>query len=368
MSVKKDAKLLMSYTPTVARAIMGQERYDAAASFVKEHGAELSKIVAPQMNGADVVGSNTLGQDTSTFWRLVAEPVAEKYSKRLASLTALAKNVLSAMPSFEQGLQPAFKLPVIDGAGTAIKNCTNWKQSAVADHYVDITLDRYSRPFGLSSYSLANGENPAWFIDAAYKAIEQALFGVIISAIAAKVPTLTGENIPATDTTAGVLHIANTNAFTPEYVAHTVATVFGDVGDVESLVLNADLYARLQMTNAQGLPIQDGQYGIGSFSRSALLNGLDGSTTGMGVALRNQAVAMIAAPVEIVGDCQVVTLPPIAGIPVKLKIWYDNDGEKVWHSVEALFGAAVTDPEGIAVISTGSAPEPSAPEGDQPAA
>lgn len=132
---------------------------------------------------------------------------------------------------------------------------------------------------------------------------------------------------------------------TPANVAHTVSAAFGDYGEVESLVLNPQNYAKLIPDSALALKLESGAYGIGSIYKSSLPSGTEG------ILYNADAVACaFARPAwSELPNIEVVEFE-VEGIPFRMKIEADGDTNIIYHTVDVLFGCAVANDRHIAKL------------------
>lgn len=320
---------------------------------------------------SQAVGSNNLGGSSSPLWEIVSPEAIDATSKKyfdLSRTTHIVEGFIPAAP----GVRPVVQVEVVNGAGRALKNAFNWNQSAMQNKYVQVTMDRFSCPFGLSSYDIMHGERIQTKIGAAIEsvvfAVVNTFFGTITSAMNG-VGTLPSASMPGN---IGV----DLSTFGPEVVAGQLSAVFGGYGPVDDLVLDPTLWAKLVPTNALGLGTEPGSYGVEYLHRSAGLNmALSGvtetSTTGLyGVALRkNGVVSAFGLPYydELTGIAT-QDLGRVAGIPLLLKTWTEKGSEVIYNSVETLAGFKVANSLSVCAITSSGSPaavgEGTDPSGD----
>lgn len=298
---------------------------------------------------AGTVGSNDLGQTANTLWRIVADEWIDIVTKKYTYLDAVTTEIRDSITVEGHGVRPVVNVEMMLGAGTAIKNATNWEESALTNKYIPVTLNRISRPFGLSSYDLAHGERVGTKIGTAIAAVVAGVFADFCTLVASAMPTtLTADAAPVAPTsttagTAGLLTVTQAN-WTPEFVAHTVSALFGEYGPVEHLLLTPDALAPLVPANALALDYTaPGTYGIDRITSTA---GLSAAITGgkcYGLAMRRDAVLMAAGTPDLSGfdPISVRDLGTVAGIPLLLKSWFKPGSEQMWFSVETMAGFAL---------------------------
>lgn len=302
------------------------------------------------------VDTNTLGQTSQTLWQTVASKAIDTVSKKYAFLDGLTTDIREAVTVEGPGAYPIVNVEVVTGAGDALTDATDWEKSALANKYVPVTLHRKSRPGGLTSYDLMNGERIETKLAAMVESVMAGAYADFCAAVAAVMPsTLASTTAPASGK-AGV-YVYDPAAWGPETVARDISPLFGEYGPVENLVLTPDLLAPLIPVNALSLGYaQPGTYGIDRIESTA---GLAAAVTGNkcgGLALRKNAICMAAAPPPLDGmtSLGVRSLGTVAGIPLCLKMWEQPGQEIVWFSVETMVGFAVSNAAGIYALVEGS--------------
>ena len=283
-----------------------------------------------QANMAAQVDQNNLGGSAAPIWQIISPEAIDAVSKKYFDLSRTNHVVEGYIPA-APGVRPVVNVEVVTGAGSALKNATNWDQSDMENKYVPVTMDRYSRPFGLSSYDLMHGERIQTKIGAAIEAV--------VAEVMADFFTLLRDGVGSpgtapTTTVAGNVAVSS-STFGPEFVAGTLSAIFGGFGPVDDLILDPTLFAKLVPTNALSLGTAPGSYGIEYIHRTA---GLTGSYKGF--ALRKNAVAVafgVPSYDELTGIA-VQDLGRVAGIPLILKTWTNKGSEVIYNSVETLAG------------------------------
>lgn len=321
--------------------------------------AEERKAFEAKMAGSQVVDSNTLGQSADTLWSIVSPEAIDAVSKKyfdLGNTTHVVEGYIPADPV----IRPKVYVEVITDAGGAIKNATDWAQSDMVNNYVEVTLNRYSRPFGLSSYDLMHGERI------------QSKIGAAIEAVVANVVN----DYFATAIASGATPFTvDPSTFSPEIVAGQVSALFGGYGPVDDLILDPTLWAKLVPTNALGLGTAPGTYGIEYLHRTAGLNmtpaggsSLSSTKGTHGVAVRrNGIVAGFGLPsYDETTGIAVRSLGTVAGIPLLLKTWTEKGKEIIYNSVETMAGFAVGNVNSIALLQDSATVAAAAGEGTDP--
>lgn len=308
---------------------------------------------------AQVVDNNNLGQSDASLWSIISTEAIDATAKKYFDLGRTTHVVEGYIPS-APGVRPTVHVEVVTSAGGAIKNATDWDQSNLVNKYVPVTLDRYSCPFGLSSYDIMHGETIKSKVGAAIESVVAAVVNAYFTTAAAAAPTASGAAAP-TATNAGRF-LANTSTFGPEVVAQQVSAIFGGYGPVDDLILDPTLWAKLVPTNALGLGTEPGTYGVEYMHRTAGLNmaannGLTATTGLLGLAVRrNGIVAGFGVPsYDETQGIAVRSLGTVAGIPLVLKSWADRGKEIIYNSVETMAGFAVANPLSISVLTDATA-------------
>lgn len=307
-----------------------------------------------QANMAAQVDQNNLGGSAAPIWQIISPEAIDATSKKYFDLSRTNHVVEGYIPA-APGVRPVVNVEVVTGAGGALKNATNWDQSDMDNKYVPVTMDRYSRPFGLSSYDLMHGERIQTKIGAAIESVVASVVNAFFTKVysGAQPPDTLPGNGGAGNIT------VDTTAFTPEYVARKISPVFGGFGPVDDLILHPDLFAQLVPTNALSLGTAPGSYGIEYIHRSAGLNTTpassgNSSTVGLyGLILRKNAVAAafgVPSFDELTGIA-VQDLGRVAGIPLVLKSWTNKGSEVIYNSVETLAGFEMANNNSAFIIS-----------------
>lgn len=295
------------------------------------------------MVGSQAVDQNSLGQTSDSLWSVIAPQAIDAVTKKYFDL-ARVNHVVETNIVAPAGVRPTVNVEVVTGAGTALKNATDWNASALTNTYAEVKLDRYSAPFGLSSYDIMHGEKIETKIGAAIESVVARVMndflGAVLGASGAQSVTV------------------DPDTFEPDFVAKNISAIFGDFGPVDDLVLSPTYWSKLVPTNALGLGTEPGTYGIEYFHRSAGFNatvsGLTDTANLHGVALRhNGIVAGFGTPsFEGMQGIAVRSLGTVAGIPLVLKSWTATGSEVIYNSVETLAGFTVANAASIAKLVT----------------
>lgn len=320
---------------------------------------------------SQVVGSNNLGGSNAPLWEIISPEAIDATAKKYFDLSRTTHVVEGYIPA-APGVRPVVNVEVITSAGGAIKNATNWNLSSMDNKYVQVTMDRYSCPFGLSSYDIMNGERLQTKIGAAIESVVARVVNSFFGALSTVLSGPPSTTAKPTSTSGAFLQIPSN--FGPEYVAGNLSAIFGGFGPIDDLILDPVLWAKLVPTNALGLGTEPGTYGVEYFHRTAGLNmGVPGwaSTQDVyGFALRKNAVAS-AFGLPYYDDLTGIAtqdLGRVAGIPLLLKTWTDKSSEVLYSSVETLAGFSVANPLSICALYSADSPaavgEGTDPSGD----
>ena len=272
---------------------------------------------------------NVLGNGGDNLWKTVSEKYISKVGKILAPISELTVDVYPDLEVRNQGASPTVQVEVIDSVGNALYNTTNWDQSDISNSYVDVKLDRISRPFYLTSYDLMHGERIESKVGAAMEAVANGVFAKFIDKITSHAATLS--------------QVADFGKFGPEE-AVKISGAFGQSRETETLLLSPSLYSKIVPTNGLGLdPAVEGTYGINHIYKTAMEN--TGGSTVAAVALAKDAVvgavgvqqSIIEQPGQFVQD-----LGTIAGVPMTLIGHWSYEKQAMQMSVETFAGFAVT--------------------------
>lgn len=363
-TVEENAAIMLRHNKeSILSRFMHQDAINAAKEYIAKKQTEQQP--ATMMTPTHPVTGNNIINSTSTLWSVVTEPVAEKYSSLLAPLETMGQNILDRMPATYGGKLPVINMPVIDGAGNATKNPSNIQTSSLTSHSVPMELNVYALSAGLSYTDMANGAKIDPYLPALYKGMANTLFGEVTDSIKAKAPVLTGNDIAPDATHIGIIKVNSEADITPTFIAKKIRSCFHGKGKVESLVLNVDAYSNTIPTDALALTDRPGRYGIDAITESTAIESVDGADTAVGIVLREQGVSFLATEFDLFDSpsIQIIDAGKLGPVPLKL-IVSANDAElKLYYTLIAVFGVAVSDTESVAVISTGAAPE-----GEQPAA
>ena len=296
------------------------------------------------------MSGNTLNPDAAELWSVVAENYEAAFAKKYADLSLFSHNVENTF-NLPDGVRPTIHVEVIEGAGEALVNATDWEQSALKNHYVEVKADRVSRPFELNSYDLAAGERWNGKREAAIATVLAGVYAKLCAAVAALKPDAAGAP------TAGKVGMQTVAAdgFTPEYIAQNVSTVFGDYGQPDALILSPGLWGKVVPTNALSLnPETEGVYGVGKMAMSAGMGALTGDGKGLGLAALKSGIAFGAGVPAFDSKLGIAvrSLGTICGVPMVLKVWSKPGSEAIYESVETYAGFTVVNPAKVSILAT----------------
>lgn len=269
----------------------------------------------------EISNENALGS-TDNLWKTVSDKYVDKVRKILAPIDGLTLDVYPDLVVRNPKAGATVQVEVIDSMGDAIENNTDWNKSDIENHYVDVKLDRISRPFYLTSYDLMHGERIESKVGAAMETVAQAVVKKFFT---------TATTGAAKETLAG---------FDPETAA-SLSAAFGDARETDALILEPAAYAKIVPTNGLSLdPKAEGTYGIGRIHKSLI--GVEGVNA---IALAKDAVVGALGTQEILLNQQgqfVQSLGTIAGIPMVLIGHWSYDEQAMKMSVETFAGFAQT--------------------------
>ena len=277
----------------------------------------------PNLTNANSEG-NTFAK-SGELWKGVADKSTDTISGILAPIKNFILDVQPDLQVRNPEACPVVQVEVISTMGGALVDNEAWDKSAITNKYVDVKLHRISRPFMLTGYDLMRGERVESKVAAAMKEVAQGVVNQFMGAISAP------------DGDREVL-----TTFSPE-VAATISGAFGDMGEVDTLLLSPANYAKIVPTNALALnPEAEGSYGIGHIYKSSQMARANADA----VALTKDGVAGAVATPEIVFSHQgqgMQYLGEVAGIPMVLISTWDYDKQAVKCSVETMAGFTKTD-------------------------
>lgn len=267
------------------------------------------------MEGNDVASLN---------WTIVSQAAIATLEEELASISRFSLDVSGEFKTDGDSV----KVELIDGAGEALKNTEDWNKSDLKTSSVSVTLNRYSRPAGLSYKERKSGVQLANKVQTLVRTVAKAFWKDLMAAIAAS--------------GAETVNIGPRAGFKPEMMADVIWPSMAN--GVDAVYLDRMYYSKLIPTNALALNLADGAYSIpGGIHYVEGVNVLAGNA-GVGFATRPDALAVAVCLPNIDPklnlETQVVESPKL-GISLLLKCWPDQGTETVYISAELLAGVAV---------------------------
>lgn len=297
-------------------------------------------VVKPEnaITGEQNVDENALQGATSpkdTLWSVVLEEAIVANKKTVLPVKTTTYDVQEGfryMPPAAGQAKPNVQVMVITDAGTVAKDGTSDWHSGMTSKIVSVPLTRYSRSFGISMFDALKGFQKT-----------AAQVAALVNAIATEINRDFAALLETTNNTVEV------SAITPATVAHNVSAAFGDYGEVESLALTPANYAQLTPDSALSLKLEEGAYGIGGIYKTA------GISAGVeGIAYNKDAVAAaFARPAWVDVPGAEVYEFEVDGIPFRLKISADHDGNVLYHTVDVLAGFAIANDRHLAKVVQG---------------
>lgn len=280
----------------------------------------------------------------SLNWTIVSQAAIETLEEELASITRFSLDVSGEFKNDGDSV----KVEVIDGAGDALKNAESWNKSDLKTGLVSVTLDRYSRPAGLTYKERKSGVQLANKVQTIVRTVAKAFWKDLMAVVAAS--------------GAEVVNVGPRSGFTPEMMADVIWPSMTNGAD--AVYLDRMYFSRLIPTNALGLKLSDGAYSIpGGIHYVEGTNVLAGNS-GVGFATRPDALAVAVRVPDIDPklnmETQIVESPKL-GISLLLKCWPDQSTETVYISAELLAGAAVGNKNHLRQLSSAAVEADPAP-------
>ena len=280
----------------------------------------------------------------SLNWTIVSQAAIETLEEELASITRFSLDVSGEFKNDGDSV----KVEVIDGAGDALKNAESWNKSDLKTGLVSVTLDRYSRPAGLTYKERKSGVQLANKVQTIVRTVAKAFWKDLMAVVAAS--------------GAEVVNVGPRSGFTPEMMADVIWPSMTNGAD--AVYLDRMYFSRLIPTNALGLKLSDGAYTIpGGIHYVEGTNVLAGNS-GVGFATRPDALAVAVRVPDIDPklnmETQIVESPKL-GISLLLKCWPDQSTETVYISAELLAGVAVGNKNHLRQLSSAAVEADPAP-------
>lgn len=309
------------------------------------------------MQGASTVGANNLGTQSGTVWQTMAKDYIDATSTELDYIMDMTLDLRPDTYIIDApGAPVTVNVEIVDSVGNVMVNPTDFEQSDVDTHNIQVNVNLLARPFGLSQYDLMRGERIAPKLGAAIKELGRGINAAFYQALAAVAPSGTG-SVDPTSTTSGRIELTNgASDITAEYAARQLSPIFGAAGPVDMLGLSPMAYANLIPINALDLGTGAGQYGIEAIRK--LYHGAGAAGTQNvchGIALRKSAVAVAGGsidPATYPDGAMVRPLGTIAGMPVNLVTWGELRHRQLWCSVECMVGFKVALPQWVYSLTT----------------
>lgn len=283
------------------------------------------------MEGNSVTGLN---------WTIVSQAAIATLEEELSSLSRFSLDVSGDF----KGDGDSVKVEVIDGVGEALKNTAEWNKSDLKTSAVSVTLNRYSRPAGLSYTERKSGVQLVNKVQSLVRTVAKAFWKDVMEAIAG--------------CGAEVVKVGDRGSFGPDALADQIWPSMANGAD--AVYLDRMYYSKLIPTNALGLNLADGAYSIpGGIHYVEGVGELAGGA-GVGFATRPDALA-VATRLPVIDpalgvESQVVESPGL-GISMLLKCWADQGTETVYLSAELLAGVAVGNKDHLRQLSSEKAAE-----------
>lgn len=278
------------------------------------------------MEGNDAAGLN---------WTIVSQAAIETLEEELSPISRFSLDVSGEFKNDGDSV----KVEVIDGVGEALKNTESWNKSDLKTGVVSVTMDRYSRPVGLTYKERKSGVQLANKVQTIVRAVSKAFWKDLMAKVAAS--------------GAKVVNVGPRSGFNPEMVADLVWPAMPN--GVDAVYLDRMYYSKLIPTNALGLNLADGAYSIPGGIHYVEGTNVLAADSGVGFAVRPDALAVAIRLPEIDPklnvETQIVESPKL-GISILLKYWSDQSTETVYMSAELLAGVAVGNKDHLRQLSS----------------
>lgn len=257
-------------------------------------------------------------------WTIVSQAVIDAMEEEFAPLTRFSLKIEDKF--YTAGSSVAVE--VIDGVGEAQKNIDNWNISDLETSKVSVSMDRLSRPVGLTYDDRKNGVELVNKVQSVVRAVARLFWRDVMQAIA--------------DSGADVVNVGPRKNFTPEIVAEDIWPSMPN--GVDALYLDRMYYSKLIPTTTQGLNLAAGAYSIDGGIHFVEGTNVLASNSGAGFASRPDALAVALAlpviPPDLGMRTEVVTSPKL-GISILIKYWADQGSETLRMSAELMAGVKV---------------------------
>lgn len=285
------------------------------------------------------------GNDLAALnWTIVSQTAIATLEEEFAPLSRFSLDVSGEFKTDGDSV----KVEVVDSAGNALKNAEAWNKSDLKTGIVSVTLDRYSRPAGLSYKERKSGVQLANKVQTIVRTVAKAFWADLMAAVAGS--------------GAEVVNVGARAGFKPELMADVIWPSMTNGAD--AVYLDRMYYSKLIPTNALGLNLADGAYSIPGGIHYVEGTSVLATNTGVGFATRPDALA-IAVRVPNLDpklnlETQIVESPKL-GISLLLKCWPDQNTETVYISAELLAGVAVGNKNHLRQLSSAAVADGPAP-------
>lgn len=297
-------------------------RFDDSVQKAVDEKVSASEVADPQ-------AANTLA--ASALWKVVSDKVADKTDKVLAPVMPAITDVRESVEMLPGGIAPIVQIPVVSTVGDALVNPSNWEQTDASISYAAVQSTRISRPVGMTTYNLANGDRLESTLAAQINTVAQGIYNQFLTTV----KTAAGDAVAKPAISAATVK--------------DIASIFGDAALVDNLILDIPSYNALipeQTTDFR--PDSLDVWGVHRITRGSML------TTGVnGFAIARGGVSGFVGTPKIEGFKAIETriIETAYGVPMLVKTWEGADSEMIWVSVEAVCGFVASVPERIKALT-----------------
>lgn len=298
-----------------------------------------SSLVPEQPQMSDV--TNNSNNIAALGWKTVASKGLAIATAVFAPLDKFTTDYSESIVAFPSGASVTTTIEIAKSVGEAIKNATDWNVTAVKTEAVKIEINRYSRPFLITTAEMAQGSKIEGKLTVAIETVVKTIMDDLHTQIKEANPSVIGG--------------LTVDKFTPEYVATDLSGLI--IPEVTALIVSPTYLARLTPYNADSLKLENGVYGIGGIYKATGLDKLAEDGKSVGYMGYSNAIGIISRqplmnPLPN-GAIFVSQLGSVGGISLYLKQWSSPGVEGIWHSVEAAVGSVVAVPQNLRILSAG---------------
>lgn len=286
-------------------------------------GLKMEGVVTP-------TSGNTLA---ALGWQGVAAKPLKKAEALLPNLENFVTDFTDEVVKFPQDSPLQLTISVPLGVGSSSKNLKDWNKSGISRETRTLTLNRYSLPFGVTSYDTVSLEELEEYIRLSIEAITKDFLAEMYALMAAESGIKTVE-------------VTRTN-FNQGYVNQELSWLIEP--SVTELAVTPKFYGKLLKTDDNDLPLN--QLAVDHIERIESPTALGATAFGY-MAYRTGLVFASRQPYIPTGQGQifVTSLGKVRGIEFWLKQWMIPGSETIMHSVEAGLGVAIGKKESLVIL------------------